>query len=217
MLQQAFARMVESAQQRLIVLVGAHDWAEARRAADAYRAVLKARDDLMQLTRRNGRSPSEDWRNSSGIVHFYYGADEAALRDKAKNTGSMGIGQALQPVRRVKIAWQDDPFGRFGGWVQARAQETPVSPRDGQLFVGDGHREYVVLPITLRVPAFSSATQQATMALLEQARRAAQKIEPESRSAGCRGGGPCRPPPAQQLKFGNCPLSALALFLASYF
>ena len=39
-LQQAFTHMVDSAQQRLIVLVGADDWAQASRAADAYHAVL---------------------------------------------------------------------------------------------------------------------------------------------------------------------------------
>ena len=39
-LQQAFAHMVDSAQQRLIVLVGADDWVEAGRAADIYHAVL---------------------------------------------------------------------------------------------------------------------------------------------------------------------------------
>ena len=44
---------------------------------------------------------------------------------------------------------------------QARAQETPVRPRDGELSVSDGERQYVVLPLTLRVPAFAVAGQQA--------------------------------------------------------
>ena len=37
--QDAFDRMVDSAQQRLVVLVGIGDWTEAARAADAYLAV----------------------------------------------------------------------------------------------------------------------------------------------------------------------------------
>ena len=47
-LQQAFTRMVDSAQQRLIVLVGADDWAQASRAADAYDRVLAQHPDLLQ-------------------------------------------------------------------------------------------------------------------------------------------------------------------------
>jgi len=46
--------------------------------------------------------------------------------------------------------WQDDPFGLFSSWVQARAQETPVRPRCGRLFVSDARRDYVVIPINLR-------------------------------------------------------------------
>jgi predicted exporter len=75
--------------------------------------------------------------------------------------------------------WQDDPFGLFGRWVQARAQETPVRPREGRQLVGDGQRQYVVMPFTLRVPAFSMAAQQAVMPLLENARQAAYKAVPQ--------------------------------------
>jgi predicted exporter len=182
-LQQSFARMAEAAHQRLIVVVGADDWAEARRAGDAYRAVLESRDDLMQLNEH-----ITDQALSDGLAQFqrhrallFTGEDEAALRDQGNEYWvDRALANLYSPFGGVKpVAWQDDPFGWFGAWVQARAQETPVRPRDGQLYVGDGQREYVVLPITLRVPAFSLATQQATMALLEQARRAAQKMVPQ--------------------------------------
>ena len=75
--------------------------------------------------------------------------------------------------------WQDDPFDLFGDWAQARAQETPVRPRDGRLFFSDGRREYVVMPFTLRVAAFSMAAQQAIVPLLEQARHSARKAVPD--------------------------------------
>ena len=42
-LQQAFTQMVDTGQQRLIVLVGADDWAQARDAADATLAVVASR------------------------------------------------------------------------------------------------------------------------------------------------------------------------------
>ena len=49
-LQQSFTHMVDAAQQRVIVLVGAADWQDAQRAADAYTAVLATRKDLLQGT-----------------------------------------------------------------------------------------------------------------------------------------------------------------------
>jgi predicted exporter len=182
-LQQSFSRMAEAAQQRLIVVVGADDWAEAKRAGDAYRAVLKPRDDLMQLNDR-----VTDQTLSDGLAQFqshrmvlFTAQDEAALRGQGKEYWvDVALTKLYSPFGGVNpVAWQDDPLGLFGAWVQARAQETPVRPRDGRLHVGDGRREYVVLPITLRAPAFSLAAQQAVMPLLEQARRAAQKIVPQ--------------------------------------
>jgi len=183
-LQQSFSRMAEAAQQRLIVVVGASEWAAARRAADAYRAVLKSREDLIQLN-----DGVMDQTFSDGLAQFQRhrvvlltARDEAALRGQSneywvnvaltKLYSPFGGGQA--------VAWQDDPFGLFSGWVQARAQETPVRPRDGRLYVGDGRLEYVVLPITLRAPAFSLAAQQSVMSLLAQAQSAAQNIAPDA-------------------------------------
>src|SRR5262249_47432974 len=75
-------------------------------------------------------------------------------------------------------AWQEDPFGLFGAWLQARVRETPVRPREGRLFVNDGARVYVVLPFLVRVPAFSIAAQAALMPLLEEARQAARHADP---------------------------------------
>ena len=75
----------------------------------------------------------------------------------------------------VGAAWRDDPFGLFGAWVQSRAQETPVRPRNGRLYVSDGRREYVVLPMLLTVSAFSTAGQQALIPVLEQAQETATR------------------------------------------
>src|ERR1700740_2196272 len=45
-LQQAFVHMVDAAQQRLVVAIGAEDWNEAKRAAQVYQAVLARHADL---------------------------------------------------------------------------------------------------------------------------------------------------------------------------
>ena len=88
--------------------------------------------------------------------------------------------QLYSPFSGPKLgAWQDDPFGLFTGWVQARAQETPVRPRDGYLFVEANGRQYVMLLLTLRQPAFSMANQQAVLPLLNVAAKAAKLTVPK--------------------------------------
>src|SRR5262245_42542919 len=60
-LQRAFVHMVDSAQQRLIVLVGADNWVQARRAADIYQAVLASRADALQLDHRMAKQNQQEW------------------------------------------------------------------------------------------------------------------------------------------------------------
>jgi predicted exporter len=105
------------------------------------------------------------------------GDDERALRDRDRQYWvDIALSKLYSPGFSIKAgAWQDDPFGLFGAWLQARARETPVRPRDGRLFVADGARVYVVLPLVMRVPAFSVAVEAALAPLLENARQAARR------------------------------------------
>jgi predicted exporter len=181
-LQQAFSHMVDSAQQRLIVLVGAEDWSQARRAADAYKAVLAPHRELLQLVDGINDQTQHDWLAlfQKHRLTLMTSQDEAALRSKSPGYWVDAASNKLySPFAGPKVgAWQDDPFGLFGGWVQARAQETPVRPREGRLFVADGQRQYVVIPINVRVPAFSMDAQQSIVPVLDRARLAASTVVP---------------------------------------
>ena len=181
-LQEAFTRMVDAAQQRLIVLVGTDDWAQSARAADAYLAVLASRTDLLQLDDRVTDQAQRD-----GLALFQQHRlilltprVETALRSEPeKYWVETALSKLYSPFAGLQLgAWRDDPFGLLGAWIQARAQETPVRPREGRLFVGDSQRQYVVMPFTLRVPAFSIAAQQAIIPLLNKARQAAYEAVP---------------------------------------
>lgn len=183
-LQQAFTHMVESGQQKVIVLVGAADWDQARRAADAYRAVLAPHADLLSFADLPGAATQQDWlalfqKHRVGLMRTQ---DEAALRSQPPQYWlDAALTRLYSPFAGPQTGtWQDDPFGLFSGWLQARAQETPVRPRDGRLFVEDGERAYVVLPLQLRLPAFSMAAQERVMPLLAQARQAARNAVPEA-------------------------------------
>ena len=182
-LQKAFRHMIESAQQRLIVLVGADDWGTAGRAADSYLDVLASHKNLLQPDEDLSPHAQQDWLAlfEKHRLVLVTSADEAALRSRSNPYWiDVALTKLYSPFGGIKPgAWQDDPFGLFGEWLQARARETPVRPRDGRLFVGDGSRQYVVLPFTVRVPAFSMAAQTALTPLLEQARQAARNSDPQ--------------------------------------
>ncbi|MGZ3242038.1 MAG: MMPL family transporter, partial [Burkholderiaceae bacterium] len=187
-LQESFTHMVDSAQQRLIVLIGADDWAQAQRAADAYVAVLKPHADLLKFSDAASDQSQTDWLKlfQQHRLALVNAQDDLALRAPANPESKQAwidsaLSKLYSPFAGPKLgSFQDDPFGLFSGWVQARAQETPVRPRDGRLFVADGQRQYVVLPITLQVPAFAISAQETVTPLLTQARQAAQQAVPKS-------------------------------------
>jgi predicted exporter len=189
-LQQAFTRMVDTGQQRLIVLVGADDWTQARDAADAYYSELSFYNHLLQLEQGAMFDSQQEWlelfrQHRLGLLTR---EQQSALRHEPVQ---FWVDRALSKLYRpfggsLLSPWHADPFNLFGEWAQARAQETTVRPRDGRLSISDGRREYVVMPFTLRVAAFSTAAQQAIVPLLEKAKHSAHKAVPgvEVLSAG---------------------------------
>ncbi|HEU4344531.1 MAG TPA: MMPL family transporter [Candidatus Binatia bacterium] len=178
-LQRALAHRVDSARQRLMVLVGADDWAGATRAADAYLAVLAPHGDLFQFDRPLTDPTDRDWLRlfQRHRLNLLTPQQQKALYSQRQQFWvDRALTQLYSPFAGPKLgAWQEDPFGLFGGWVQARMQETPVRPREGRLFLSDGRREFVAMPMTVRLPAFSMAAQRAVLPLLEQARERAAK------------------------------------------
>jgi predicted exporter len=181
-LQQSFSHMVDAAQQRVVVLVGAADWQQAKRAADAYSATLEARKDLFESTPINEQTQA-DWLSlfQQHRLILLTAQQEAQLRQQPSQFWlEAALAKLYAPFGGPKLgSWQEDPFGLFSGWVQERAQETPVRPRDGHLFVADGQRQYVLLPLTLKVPALSMTAQESVLPLLKQAGDAARKTVPQ--------------------------------------
>ncbi len=175
-LQQSFTRMVDAAQQRVIVLVGAPAWEDATRAADAYSAALATRPDLLVQA-----TPSEqmqaDWlapfqRHRLVLLTAQQERELASAPPQQWTDGALATLYGAFSGPKLG-AFRDDPFGLFSGWVQQRAQETPVRPRDGRLFVADATRQYVLLAVTLKQGAFSMVAQDAVMPLLDRAKAAA--------------------------------------------
>jgi len=181
--QRALAQMVDAAQQRLVVLIGAAEWDDTLRAAAAYRNVLAPFGGLLHAAAAITDYTETDWLATfkDRRLTLLTPQDEAALRGQAQPYWvDVALAKLYSPFAGPQlVAWQDDPFGLFNSWLQARVQETPVRPRAGQLSVSDGTRDYVVLPLTLSVPAFALAGQEAIMPVLEQARQAALRAAPQ--------------------------------------
>ena len=187
-LQRAFNQMVDATQQRLVVLIGAAEWADALRAADAYSEVLAPHGHLIQSAGRFADQSGFDWLAvfDGRRLTLMTPQDEARLRGQPKQFWTdVALAKLYSPFTGPRMtAWQDDPFGLFGNWIRARIQETPVRPRAGRLFVSDGQRDYIVLPFALQVPVFSVAGQRAVIPLLEQARQAARRAVPKAELMG---------------------------------
>lgn len=168
----AFDRVAQSAEQNVLVLVGARDWAEARKAGAAYAAVLATHSEWFttaSLTAIQSDSALAPWwENRHGLLTV---DDQAALRTTTPDVWvQRALGDLLSPMGSGRVgAWQDDPFGFFRRWMQDRASETPVRPVDGVLRVDDGDMHYVVLPMQLRAQAFALAAQRDVIPLLQQA------------------------------------------------
>lgn len=180
-LQQSFTHMVDSAQQRVVVLVGARHWEQAGQAADAYRQVLARHDGLLVFDAM-GDETQAGWLASlqPHATLLVGSAQERQLRDEpARFWTDAALARLYNAFSGPKLgAFRDDPFGLFAGWAQERAGETPVRPRDGRLFVAGEGREYVLLTYTLKQSAFSLGAQAAVAPLLEQARSAARGAAP---------------------------------------
>jgi predicted exporter len=178
-LQRALPQMVEAAEQRVIVLIGAADWDDARRAAAAYRKAIAPFRHLLFAAEAITERTESDWLATfkNHRLTLLTSEDDAALRSQAPSYWlDRALAKLYSPFAGPQpLAWQEDPVGLFNKWLLARAQETPVRPRAGELSVSAGERHYVVLPLTLRVPAFAVAGQQAVMPVLEQARQAARQ------------------------------------------
>jgi predicted exporter len=182
-LQQSFTHMVDAAQQRVVVLIGAAEWSGAVRAADAYSKLLAPHAKLLAADALN-EDTQADWLapfQKHAMVLLTARQQEQLRNESPRFWTEASLARLYSAFSGPKLgAFRDDPFGLFTDWVQDRAQETPVRPRDGRLFVAGDGRQYVLLSLQLQVPAFSLSAQQAVIPLLDQAKAAALAALPSA-------------------------------------
>jgi predicted exporter len=176
---QAIDRVAESAEQNVLVLVGAPDWTRAQAAGRAYSSVLARHAEWFRpasLTAMTSDSALAPWWNNRRSL--LTPQDRDALRSgSADDWARRAMQDVMSPMGTGRIgAWQDDPFGLFRRWLQARAAITPVRPIDGMLRVDDGDLHYAVLPMQMRSQAFALQSQRDVVPLFAEARDSALHV-----------------------------------------
>ena len=176
-LQQSFSHMVDTAQQSMVVLIGSRDWEHSKQAAQAYRASLTAQANLFEVNQIDGQT-QDDWLQifQKSRMHLLSKTQAKQIQnDTPEQWAELALNKLYAAFSGPKISrFQDDPFSNFDNWVQERAEETPVRPRESFLYVEDQGLHYVLLPIRLIPPAFSITTQEAVMPRLQLAEAAAK-------------------------------------------
>lgn len=180
--QDATRQLADAAGRRVVVLVGAPDWPSARTAADAYAAAVGAAGPSLALRYRVGDDLADDW------IGFFTPYRHQLLTDAqraqmetepADRLAARAVEALYRPFGLPRVGtWQDDPLNLFGGWLAARAAESPVRVVDGRLSVAGDGRQYALLMLEQHGPAFSIAAQRALMPVLDAARAAALAAVP---------------------------------------
>ena len=173
----------EGVSRQVVVLVGAPDWASARRAADAWRHGL----DRSNAPMRAGASPLQ---GTQAVLDFY-----APWRDRLLTPAQRRQLEVASPPTQVQRAlamlmqpgaarltdFAADPLGLWPDWLQARAAQSRARPRDGELWVRGEGMEWVVLGYEITGAPFAMNGDAVYQPALDAALKSARATVPQAK------------------------------------
>ena len=171
-LEAASERLAAATAQQLVVLVSAPDWAQTRRAAEAFEAHwLPATADRLRPL------PPARAEDIAGLAPYRRGlltrAQARELRDADPEAlGALALARLLGPGAGGGASWVQDPLGLWPQWLQAQAGR--LGPREGRLVLREDGRDAVVLRYELTSPGFRLDGERPLLDALDRARAAAQ-------------------------------------------
>ncbi|MES2091239.1 MAG: hypothetical protein V4532_14850 [Pseudomonadota bacterium] len=176
--QRAMRQLGEQGERRIVVMVGASDWAVVQSAADEFDQSLRAA--------HAGLRRVADSATAGQTMDFYQPWRDALLTDQQRTALQQAKPQAMAQQALARLhglstgqptAWMADPLGLWSSWWSQRAGLTAARPRDGLLWVADtvGHREWAVLLYETEGSAFRLDGNRRWGDALDQAGRAAQQ------------------------------------------
>ncbi|APW43100.1 MMPL family transporter [Rhodoferax saidenbachensis] len=173
--QLAMQRLAEQGERRVVVALGAADWASAQAAAQRFDAYL--------ATQQVGLRATPTAQGMDQALAFFRPWRDALLTDAQRqqlsgSTPDAWLGRALGRLHGVAGAqptsWLEDPAGLWPDWWSQRAQLTAARPRDGGLWVHDGGRDWAVLLYETEGSAFRLDGERRWSDALDQAGAAAR-------------------------------------------
>jgi len=186
----ATRQLADQVTRQVVVMIGAPDWAGARKAADAWeRAAMQGdRATAPPPLRRSAMASDASLRDTLAFYAPYRDrlltpAQRAELELAPPGALVQGaLGALAQPGGGFRLAdWNADPLALWPQWWLARASDTRARPRDGQLALRDGGLEWVVLLEETTGAAFSLSGDEPVSDVVEKGREAARAAVPGAR------------------------------------
>lgn len=178
----ALRGLADAASRQLVVLVGAPEWPQARRAAERFAAEWRALDPGLDAAPGFDPAAAEQavqalrpWRD-----RLLEPEQAARLRDTPTDVLAA---QALAALHQPGLAWRlsdwaADPLGLWPQWWARRAANNPLRPREGWLALQAEGRHWVVLARQTRGTAFSMGGDRPHSQALDTAERTVRAAEP---------------------------------------
>lgn len=176
--------LADGVARQVVVLVGAPEWAEAKRAAAAWRHAL----DQSKAPLRSADVATAQ--AGEALLRFYAPWRDrlltSAQRDQlAEGKDAAQVQRALallmQPGAARLSDFASDPLGLWPEWLQQRAAQSRARPRDGELWVQGEGAHWVVLTYEITGAPFAMNGDAVYRPALAAALHAAQRELPQAR------------------------------------
>jgi predicted exporter len=177
----ATRQLADQATRQVVVMIGASDWVQARRAAGAWQQAIAQAGAPLKPSAMAGPDSLRD------AMAFYAPyrdrlltpAQRTQLEHAAPPSLLQGALASLAQPGGLRLAdWNADPLGLWPQWWLARASDTRARPRDGEMALTDGGLEWIVLLRETTGPAFALTGEAPIADALAKARAAAAAAVP---------------------------------------
>ncbi len=157
--ERALHGLADAASRQVVVLVGAPQWEQARRAAERFGLMWLTLDPALDAAPGFEAAAAEQavaalrpWRNRLLEPEQF----ELLRNTPAPTLAAQALAALYQPGMAGKMTdWAADPLGLWPRWWSRRTAQNPLRPRDGWLTVHAEGRHWIVLARQTRGTAFS--------------------------------------------------------------
>ncbi len=181
--ERALRGLADAASRQIVVLVGAPQWDQARRAAERLDADWRALDASLDAAPGLDAAAAEQavqalrpWRDRLLEPEQF-----EHLRDTPTAVlAAQALAALHQPGPAARLsAWVADPLGLWPRWWARRAAQNPLRPRDGWLAAEAEGRHWILLARQTRGSAFSMSGARPHGEALDRAEQSLRAAQPE--------------------------------------